>query len=156
MKKLFLIVLVSSSLLAADLQFRNIGSITLTNSVGWNNPETNLTILSYKIYLSDIFTNKIIVTNTLPFTTNIVLTATNYTHVATVISNYWRGDYTRTWTGLKAIYITSISAGDLESDPSEKVLVTFRAGAPISPNNIQLYSLLIFSATNTLPIIPPQ
>lgn len=153
--KLVFLTALCASLFAADT-LRNLGSITATNSIGWDNPETNVNVTAFKIYLSDVFTNKTIITNAIPFTTNMVLMATNYTHVVTVIGTKWRGDSTRNWNGLKALYVTSVAAsasGDLESDPSEKVLATFRAGVPIPPNNIQLFSLLTAMATNALPVL---
>jgi hypothetical protein len=128
-----LTIALMASLLAAD-PFRNLGSITGTNALVWDaNSETN--IVGYNVFLAE--TNQ-----------------TNFAKVATLTTNRWTGDATRNWFGPKIVYVTAFNSRGEESDPSENVLLTFRAGVPVPPNNIQLYSLITAAATSALPPFP--
>lgn len=131
MKTLIALIFFSASLLAAD-PFREIGKITAQNSLGWDASDG---ATGYNVYVADT-------------------TTLNFVRVATITGETkWRGDATKELNGVKAVYVTAFN--DLgESDPSETVLVTFRAGVPLPPTNIAIFQLLTAAATNSLPTLP--
>lgn len=112
-------------------QIRSLGTITTTNGIAWD-PSTSTNVNSYRVYVGD---------------TN----GASFAPIATVSTNRWPGDSTKDINGPRAVYIASLTATGVESDPSEKVIVTFRAGVPLPPTNIQLYSIVTAAATNALP-----
>lgn len=133
MKKL--LILAALSVAASFGQLRELGSLTITNGITWDaNPETN--VIAYRVYVAPS------------------ALATNFVQVATVTTNQWPGDATKAINGQRALYVTAVNDAALESEPSEIVLVTFRAGIPVPPRNLQLYSILTLAATNALPPLP--
>jgi hypothetical protein len=121
----------------AQGQLREVGTMTISGGIRWTpHPETN--IVEYRIYLA---------TNSVP---------TNFVHAATVTTNQWPGDATKAIHGQRALYVTAVNNANLESDPGEIVLVTFRAGVPVPVSGIQIYTLLTLAATNALPPAPPM
>lgn len=128
MKTLLAILFLCVSVQAQGI--RSLGTITTTNSVGWDGVADK-----FHIYLAE---------------TN----STNFARVATVTNlNRWPGDSTKDINGPKLLYIEGENAKGV-GDPSEIVLVTFRAGVPLPPTNIQLYSVVMAAATNALPPMP--
>lgn len=109
-----------SSVISAD-PFRELGALTKTNGMTWDHADTN--VIGYNIFLSE---------------TNVVA----FSKVATVTTNRWAGDTTRNWFGKKLVYITAFTARGEESGPSETVIVPFRAGVPMPPNNIGIYFVI--------------
>lgn len=137
MKKLTCLIIFLVSLLGHVHAQTNIGTITVTNGLTWdNNTETNLA--GYHIYVgSSTETN-----------------LTKFVKVATVKTNVWRGDETKALNGPRRLYATAFNTEGLESAPSEVILLTFRAGVPVPPKNFQLYSVVYAAATNALPPLP--
>lgn len=131
-----LLILISITAFAAD-PFRNLGEINLTNKVGWGlQGQTNLK--AFNIYVSP--------TNEFAFV-----------KFATVTTNWWLGDTTKNLEGWRIVMVSAISDSGQESDPSEKVLLQFKAGKPLPPGPIQFWREIHFAATNDLPayVQPP-
>lgn len=80
---------------------------------------------------------------------------TNFVLEAVVSTNRWEGDASKRLDGWRAIYLTAVSADGIESDPSATNLVRFRAGAPVSPRSMQIYTVLQLVATNTVEAVSP-
>lgn len=119
---------------SASAQFRDIGTITTTNAIGW---EVVTNANAYRIYIGA--TNQPV-----PFPL-----------AATVTTNRWPGTNSMTLNGWKALYVTAVNTNIVEeSDPSEVVLVRFRAGVPIPPKNIQIFSVVQAAAANALQVRP--
>lgn len=116
---------------SADAQFRELGTITVNSGLLWTNP-------------TNAVTNHIYIAET-----------TNFLRYATVTTNRWPGDATKQLHGEFALYVTAVDAQGRESDPSEKVKVLFRAGVPVAPSQIQIYTVVQAAATNTANRIAP-
>lgn len=132
--KLLLVLLTALLTISASAQFRDIGTITATNSIGW---DAVANADAYRIHVGA--TNQ-----SLPFPL-----------VDIVSTNRWLGTNSMEINGWKALYLTAVNTNSagvaLESDPSEVVLVRFRAGVPLPPRNIQIFSVVQAAATNALP-----
>lgn len=115
-------------------QLRDLGNLTVKNGLTWDHDDTN--VIHFNVYVSDA-------------------SLTNYAKVATVSTNVWPGDATKDFNGKRGVYVTALNEAALESEPSEKVLVNFRAGIPYPPTRIQIYSVITAAATNALPPAPP-
>lgn len=130
MKRLLIIgaaVLVALVVLKARAQsLTKLGTLTVSNALGWN-VVTNAT--GYKVYVSG-------------------------TNVFEVGTNRWPGDASRQLGGVRAVYVTATN-GFGESEPSVTNLVTFRAGVPLAPVNMQIYTVVLAAATNALAPPPP-
>lgn len=120
---------------ATNLPVLSLGTITMGNAVIW---ETPMFSAGYRIYLSN--------TNQSPV----------FQRVDDVSSNIWPGTITTNINGWKFLYVTAYNAAGLESDPSEIVLLEFRAGVPLPPTNLQLYSVVRSAAANALPVMRLQ
>lgn len=117
----------------AAAQFRDLGAITINSGLQWENPAV-------------VVTNRVYVGNP---------ASTNYLHFATLTTNKWPGDATKLLHGTFNLYVTSVDNQGRESDPSEKVQVLFRAGIPVPPSNIQIYTVVTAAATNrALGVVP--
>lgn len=127
MKKLILIPLFALTVLADTNTLRTIATpLTSTNALTWFDDQTNVT--KFNIYLGDL---KIVTT-----TNGISTQAVNFSRTAQVSTKRWPGDATRPRYGLRPLYITCLTALGEESDPSEIVIVNFRAGVPLAPTGI--------------------
>lgn len=139
---MFLVLLIAGlfGVKACAQNLRDLGSITVQNGLTWTaNTETN--IAGYNVYVSDA-------------------SLTIFTKVATVTANKWPGDASKNVNGSRAVYVTALASfgansDAIESAPSEKVLVNFRAGVPQPPKNVQLYTVVTAAATSSLPPPPP-
>lgn len=127
-----LLAVVFLACVSVHAQLRELGSLTLTNSIGWD-PVTNASI--YRVWVGE---------------TNL----TGFAQVATVTTNRYFGHAASTLNGWKAVFVTAVNVNG-ESSSSERVLVRFAAGIPQPPRNLQFYSVLIAAATNGLPPIAP-
>lgn len=144
--KLSFLVLLSNCLAMAQLE--NIGTLSVTNSLGWDDPNTNRTdIAGYNLF---ILRRQITKTN------NTV--TTNYVQEGQVFAptNRISGPLvmTNNLSGWKFIYLTAVTTNEVESDPSITNMVMFRNNVPLAPRNIQLFQVVTAIATNQLPVIP--
>jgi len=123
---------------------RNLGTITISGGIIWDQLGTNIT--KWKVFVGEL--------KPILIGTNLSMVATNFASVSEVTTNRWNGDQTKQWYGPLPLYVTSVDSVGQESDPSEIVIANFRAGIPIPPTNIQLFSVVTASATNALPPVP--
>lgn len=167
-----------ASLLAADPpNLRNVGTIYSKNWLSWDQSDPKVT--HYRIYIAP--TNQVILgakyvsTNSF-WMTNAVgsnFVVNPFLLLGDVPTNRWPGalfssGLNGTWavaaTAVAPMPFTNIVGTNLtvvtnliESDFSEVISLTFRDGAPVSPVNFQLYSVLLFAGTNAIPsLFPPE
>jgi hypothetical protein len=134
-----------------SLRAQSIGTLTITNSLGWDAPvlQTNETFVAYRIYVG-------------PTNGGVA----GLKALGDFGSNRWPGTSARLdgpyLVALKTVAnvaVTNVSTMTLtniqqESESfSEVVIVTFRAGVPLPPNNLQLYSVITAASTNALPVV---
>lgn len=126
----------------------NIGTITLTNSLGWTHDLSN--VVSFKIFVGSPTggVNGLKLLGEVP------------------PGNRWPGTSAKLngqhLVALKTagrITVTNVDTMTVtntieDSAFSELALVTFRAGVPIPPTNLQLFSVVQAMATNALPVAP--
>jgi len=124
MKTFLLIILTSLSV--AALEPINIGTITATSKLVWDaNTEPDLD--GYNVYVDG-------------------------QKVATVSTNEWPGDETKKLHGEKPVQVTAFNRAGMESDPSETILVTFRAGVPMPPKGFRIQQTVsVVSESELLP-----
>lgn len=124
MKTLLLLTCLS----IAALEPVNVGTITATSKLVWDaNAEPNLS--GYNIYVEGA-------------------------KVATVSTNEWCGDETAKLYGQKMVHVTALNEAGMESEPSETLLITFKAGIPLPPKGFQIYQVVTSAATNAARIAP--
>lgn len=134
MKTSALICLFFACVLAAD-PFRNIGAITVDKGITWDDDPLNGSgVAAFNVFLADYG-------------------KTNFSIVATVSTNAWKGNPMTNWFGPKVLFVTAVGPSGLESAPSEMVLAEFKDGVPYSPRNIQIWEVIKASATNALTVI---
>jgi hypothetical protein len=150
MKKLLLIGLLFG--VTNQAQITNLGTITINNGIGWDHAilQTNETFVGYKIYVGP---------------TNGGIGGLKV--LGEVNENRWPGTSAKLdgphLLALKTVArvgVTNTTTMTLtnilkESESfSELVIVTFKAGVPLPPSNIQIYSIVTAAATNNLPPLP--
>lgn len=169
MKKLLTLTLLVMGLGWNTQAQTNLGTITIEGGLTWdNNTETNLS--GYRIYVAPVgtldpamFTRLDEVhTNLWPGgrTTDLhgpmwlYATAVATNHVITMDS-YARSAFAWMEAGdTNAPVVIERDLVELESEPSEVIAITFRAGVPIPPKNFQLYTVVTAAAKQALPPLP--
>jgi hypothetical protein len=126
-----------------------IGQLTVDNGISWHNPNTNA--VTFRIYAGETNTVTMeVVTN--KWSGQVYTNVAGAFPIADVATTNWPGYLSTNLNGMKAVYITAISPNtNLESHPSEVVLIDFVAGVPKSPSNIQIYQFLRAAAVNPAP-----
>lgn len=152
-----LLLLLIPKLFAAET-LKDLGVISRTNVVGWdddNRYTTNLSttadlqLIGYNIYVAS--------------TNDAILSRTNFQKIGMITTNQWPGT-SMGFSGRFAIAITvvakeavtnvsalTLQTNIIESEFSEIGSIDLDRGLPVPPNNVQLFMVLQAMATNAIP-----
>jgi hypothetical protein len=152
MKRLLPLAFALVAIASVSAQITNLGTITIHNGIQWDSAvlRTNETLAGYRVYVGP---------------TNGGLAGLKV--LGEVGENRWpgasaqlNGPHLVALKTMARVSFTNAATMTLtnalrESDEfSELVILTFRAGVPLPPSNLQIYSVVIAAATNALPPLP--